>query len=200
MTFSGTVECRSCLHLAAANMIAIMSDLLVRLATFRSEPIEVGAGEGLFQRDGEIRFLFVVEDGLIHLVRHQIDGAPTVMQRAVRDDVVAEASIFAGHYHCDAVAIKHTRLRRVTMTAVRQAMRTDPTFAHACAEYLAHEVHRMRVRSEILGMRTVASRLDAWLALKPFPPKGERAALADDIGITREALYRELAKRKIATL
>jgi hypothetical protein len=42
----------------------------------------------------------------------------------------------------------------------------------------------------------VAARLDAWLTLKRLPPKGEWGALADDIGVTREALYRELARRR----
>ena len=48
-----------------------------------------------------------------------------------------------------------------------------------------------------MGMKRVSARLDAWLSLRPLPPKGEWAMLADDLGVTREALYRELARRRI---
>jgi CRP-like cAMP-binding protein len=177
-------------------MIAIMSDLRACLEALPSEKIDVAGGRHLFHRDDQIRFLFVIEDGLVHLLRHQEDGTPTVMQRAGSRDIVAEASLFASRYHCDAVAVRATRLRRMPVEDVRRAMRDDPAFANACAQYLAHEVHRTRVRCEILGMRTVSARLDAWLSLKPLPPKGEWGALADDIGVTREALYRELARRR----
>ena len=54
----------------------------------------------------------------------------------------------------------------------------------------------MRLRSEILGMKTVAERLDSWLAFNPLPPKGQWAATADNIGVSPEALYRELARRR----
>ena len=177
-------------------MIAIMSDLLAHLEALPSRTIEMAAGELLFRRDDEISFLFVIEDGLVHLVRHQMDGTPTVMQRAGPREIVAEASLFGRHYHCDAVATRATILRRMPVEDVRRAMRDDPAFSNACAQYLAHEVQRTRIRCEILGMRTVSARLDAWLTLKPLPPKGDWGALADDIGVTREALYRELARRR----
>ena len=44
----------------------------------------------------------------------------------------------------------------------------------------------------IRTLRTVGERLDAWLAEdRPLPPKGEWQALAQSLGVTREALYRD---------
>ena len=156
----------------------------------------VAAGELLFSRGSEVSHLFLVESGLVHLIRYQESGAPTVMQRARAGDIVAEASLFADQYHCDASAVSDGAVTRFSIAAVRRRLAEDAGFARAYAEHLAHEVHRMRVRSEIMGMKTVAARLDAWRTLNPWPAKGHWSAVADDIGVSREALYREIAKRK----
>ncbi|MDB5691342.1 MAG: cyclic nucleotide-binding protein [Alphaproteobacteria bacterium] len=177
-------------------MIAIMSELLACLGRLPADAFTIGSGQPLFRRGDPVRHLFTVESGLVHLVRYQEDGTATVMQRAQRGDVVAEASMFGTRYHCDAAAVSDASLRRLSMAHVRAAMDADPGFARACAEHLAHEVHRMRVRSEIMGMKRVAGRLDAWLSMRPLPPRGEWGALAADIGVTREALYRELSRRR----
>jgi CRP/FNR family transcriptional regulator, dissimilatory nitrate respiration regulator len=179
-------------------MIAIMSALLDLLDRLPGERVALAPNAPLFRRGEEVSHLFRVESGLVHLVRFQEDGAPTVVQRALPGELVAEASMFARRYHCDALAMKESALRRVAIAPVRAALEADPAFARACAEHLAHEVHRMRVRSEIMGMKRVAARLDAWLSLRPLPAKGEWSALADDLGVTREALYRELARRRRA--
>ena len=62
---------------------------------------------------------------------------------------------------------------------------------------LAHAVQEARMKSEIRTLRTVAERLDAWLSAKDggLPPKGQWQELASELGVSREALYRELARR-----
>jgi hypothetical protein len=43
----------------------------------------------------------------------------------------------------------------------------------------------------------VAARLDAWLAWNnALPEKVERRRIADEIGVSPEALYRQLGKRR----
>jgi CRP-like cAMP-binding protein len=79
-----------------------------------------------------------------------------------------------------------------------QALENDPALARALAQYLALEVQSARARAEIVALKTVAARLDAWLALNngPLPPKGRWCEVAEEIGVTPEALYRELARRR----
>ncbi len=56
------------------------------------------------------------------------------------------------------------------------------------------------MRSEIVALKTVAQRLDAWLTWHDaIPPKGECRALAFEIAVSPEALYRELGKRKASS-
>jgi hypothetical protein len=55
----------------------------------------------------------------------------------------------------------------------------------------------MRQRAGLLSMRTVRERLDAWLSFGgSLPGRGGWRSLADDLGITPEALYREIARRR----
>jgi len=48
-------------------------------------------------------------------------------------------------------------------------------------------------------LKTVAARLDAWLAFhdNQLPPRGKRVEFAREIGVSPEALYRELARRRV---
>ncbi|WP_051927686.1 hypothetical protein [Ruegeria halocynthiae] len=54
----------------------------------------------------------------------------------------------------------------------------------------------MRTRIEIMRLRKVTDRLDAYLELYGPPEEGEWVRVADWIGVTHPALYRELAKRR----
>jgi hypothetical protein len=55
------------------------------------------------------------------------------------------------------------------------------------------------MRSEIRTLRTVAERLDAWLGvIGTLPERGSWTALAAELGVSREALYREMRRRRQA--
>ena len=58
---------------------------------------------------------------------------------------------------------------------------SGPAFAEAWASHLAREVQAARFRSEVIAMRTVAARLDAWLDWNrgAVPPKGKWKQIAE---------------------
>jgi hypothetical protein len=61
-------------------------------------------------------------------------------------------------------------------------------------------VQAARLRAEIRPLPRVANRLDAWLgADNRLPGRGRLQEVAADLGITREALYRELSRRRMAS-
>ena len=68
----------------------------------------------------------------------------------------------------------------------------------ADAEAARAEVQRARAQAETLSLKTVAERVDAWTTLNNGlpPPKGRWRQVASEIGVTPEALYRELARRR----
>jgi CRP/FNR family transcriptional regulator, dissimilatory nitrate respiration regulator len=58
-------------------------------------------------------------------------------------------------------------------------------------------VQSARLRAEVLALKTVTARLDAWIAWNgPLPGKGKWMTIAGEIGVSPEALYREIAKRR----
>lgn len=178
-------------------MIAIMSALTEGLAPLLSNEIEVAAGSVLFRQGDPVRHYYVVRSGCVHLVRWGADGTCAVMQRATGDSVLAESSLFGTAYHCDAVAVSDSMLARADVVSVRTALDSDRTLLRELTQHLGREVQRMRARVELLARRTVAERLNGWLALNgELPDRGNWRTVAEDIGVSPEALYRELQRRR----
>ena len=172
--------------------------LFDRLRALSPSEREFDAGALLFRRGDEVSVLHLVLDGEAHLVRHRADGGRLVLQRAAPRTVLAEASVFSERYHCDCVAVVPTRTHAVARAAVRALLAEDSAFAESWALHLAHELQITRLRAEILSLRTVRERLDAWTAWNGdrLPPKGTWIMVASEIGTSPEALYRELARRR----
>ena len=109
-------------------------------------------------------------------------------------EVVAAASLFAERYHCDAVC--RTDIAVVPTPKRSLLERLDRDGALAALSASAHEVQSLRSRVEVLRLRRLADRLDAYLALHGSPGAGGWVRVADWIGVTPPALYRELARRR----
>jgi CRP-like cAMP-binding protein len=112
--------------------------------------------------------------------------------------MLAEASVFSERYHCDAIAAETSQVAEFPRGSFLKLINSDPAFAATWMEHLAHQVQSARLRAEILTLKTVSQRLDAWLAFGDgkLPRRGERSILAKQIGVSPEALYREIGRRK----
>ena len=173
-------------------MIAIMSNITQRLLALAQAEVALAPGQSLFLTGDPVRNLYVVLEGGVRLVRHQASGDAVVLQRARAGQLLAEASLFATRYHCDAVSEQGARVARIPKAKVLQAQ--DAAGWAALAAHLAAEVQQARARAELLSRRTVRERLQGWLALNgKLPPRGRWADLAQELAVTPEALYRELA-------
>lgn len=182
-------------------MITIMSVAFWEAASELAGPARVlDEGATLFVGGDPVGNLHRVRSGVVHLVRRDPLGRELILQRASVGDIFAEASVFAAHYHCDAVALRRSVLETIPVLQLRACLRADPILSETFAAHLAQQVQRTRTMAEIVTLRTVAERLDAWLvfAETDLPPRGEWRHLAERLGVTPEALYRELARRRIA--
>ena len=152
----------------------------------------------LFHQGDPVNSVFVVEEGLIELVRQQQDGKSLVLQRAVCHSALAEASVYSDNYHCAAIAALPSRVFELRKSAFLACLQEDMTFFGMWASHLAREVQAARYRSEILSLKTVAERLDSWLSWpgNHLPEKGQWKNIAVQIGVSPEALYRELSLRQ----
>lgn len=182
-------------------MISIMfNDLEPRLTGLIRHKLVYQPGRYLFHRGDPVRRIHFVTAGTVHLVRHLPSGAPLVIQRAGSGDLVAEASLYAAKYHCDAIATTETSIRAFAKRELLVRLADDPVLAAALLKRLAAELQHARFHAEILSLKTVACRLDAWMEWKgTVPAKGEWVRLASELSVSAEALYREMAIRRAKT-
>lgn len=153
-------------------------------------------GAAVFRREDCVRSMYLVRSGTIALERPLTDGTALTLSVATVGMALAEASLFATTYHCDAVARTKSKIAIMSRTAFRSALRECPDVALSLIETYTKEVQSQRARIEILRLRRVSDRLDAWLDLHDEPPIGEWIKVAEQIGVSPPALYRELARRR----
>lgn len=179
-------------------MIAIMFEelepLLKRVAR---RVVAFKLGQTVFHQGDPVRQVFFVTAGTINLVRHQASGAPLVLQRAGSGTILAEASLYSARYHCDATAVTKVSTLAISKKELLNRLAQNPGLAMAFIKRLAHELQHARFHAEVLSIKTVSARLDAWTEWSGgMPPKGEWGRLAAELGISPEALYREIARRR----
>jgi CRP/FNR family transcriptional regulator, dissimilatory nitrate respiration regulator len=180
-------------------MIAIMSNAFFEQLRALAAPMaHHEAGERLFREGQPVTHLHLVHSGEVLLERVLPQGGRLVLQRAATDDVLAEASVFAERYHCDAVVTATAGITRVALSDLHDAATRDPALMAGFARHLAQQLQRARHQSELLALRSVSDRLDAWLSLNGggMPAKGRWRDLAASLGVTPEALYRKIARRR----
>lgn len=154
-------------------------------------------GECLFRTGQRPAAMHHVHEGEVALQRTGEDGGTVVLQR-VRHGFVAEASLEAARYHCDAVVLAPAGLTRVPLAPLRQALQTDAAFAQRWIAMLNAELRRLRRQCERLALPTVEARLLHLLRTEGDAQglriDGGLKSLAGELGITHEALYRCVAR------
>ena len=154
-------------------------------------------GMPLFAAGEEVADIFMVRSGRVHLQRHTTHGAQMVLQNAGPGAVIAEASAYSTRYHCDAVAAEESVVAGLPKERFLSALADDPALATSWSALLARSVQAARLRAEIRTLAKVADRLAAWLGEgNALPEKGHWQEVAAELGVTREALYRELSRRR----
>lgn len=175
-------------------MIPIMSGWL---DIFDGAPTRRAAtGAAVFRQGDRVQSMYLVRSGRVALERPMADGVPLTLHIATADMALAEASLFAETYHCDAVAQSESEIASLSRAEFLRALRERPEAALSLIETHAKELQAQRARIEILRLRRVADRLDTWLGLHDEPSKGEWINVAEQIGVSPAALYRELARRR----
>ncbi|SDZ52490.1 cAMP-binding domain of CRP or a regulatory subunit of cAMP-dependent protein kinases [Jannaschia faecimaris] len=176
-------------------MISIISEWM---QIFDDAPVRVFTkGDILFRRDDPVRSMYLVSTGAVALERPLTDGGHLTLHVAGAGAALAEASLFAETYHCDAVARSNASVAVLSRSNFAAELRQWPDAAMSMIETHARAVQAQRARIEILRLRRVSDRLDAWLDFHGEPPKGEWIIVADQIGVSPPALYRELARRRL---
>jgi len=160
---------------------------------------KLNAGEPLFHLGDKTAGLYEVIAGRLRLMRVDRSGHEIVLYVAGEGETIAEASLFSPAYHCDAIAASDAVVRVYPKAAVLAAFAKDPKAAQAFAATLARQVMNLRTRLELRNIRSARERVRHFLALnasadgRTVELRGTVKDLANELGLTHEALYRTLA-------
>lgn len=131
-------------------------------------------------------------------MRHLADGSTATLHVARAGDGLAEAALFAGQYHCDAVAEIDSLVAVIAKAPLLAALRGDAEAGLAFAADLSRQVRSLRWQLELRNIRSARERLLAWLHLQAGPdgvvtPDRPWTVIAPELGLSHEAVYRALA-------
>lgn len=174
-------------------------DWLPRTIWQESVVRELAAGETLFRQGDSARAVFAVESGRLRLLRRTVEGHTVVIHTARKGELFAEAALFSPTYHCDAIATVRSHVREFSKRGFLSAIRSDAKLAERFMAVLAHQLQTIRTRLEQRNIRSARERVLHHLALAAGPDRrtvqltGTLMELAEEIGLTHEALYRTLA-------
>jgi len=157
------------------------------------------AGETLFRAGDGISAMLFLRQGRVDLVRHTGHGHRLILHRAGPGHILAEASAWSDVYHCDAIAVSPCMVAALPRKTFLARLAATPHLSGLWVRSLARAVQSARLRAEIRSLPKVADRLDVWLAEgNVLPARGHWQDIASELGVTREALYRELSRRRTA--
>lgn len=169
-------------------------ELLTLFSTLKPSRRTLAAGEALFQAGDPAAALFHVEQGSIRLSRM---GVPLHIAEA--GTAFAEWALFTDRCPCDAVAQSESVVLAFAKTPVLLLLKAHPDLNLAFSAVLARQLHRMRGRLELVRQKGARERVLGYLVRAGAADHAVTlprtlTEVARDIGITREALYRTLAK------
>lgn len=170
------------------------------VAADRQRQHRLSAGDTLFRQGDRSHAVFLVEQGRLRLIRHLPDGTTVTLHVARAGEGIAEAALFADTYHCDAVAEADSMVTALPKDALLAIFRRDPEAALGFARQLSRQVRDLRLRLELRNLRPASARVEAWLHLQAsgrppqLVPDRSWTEIATELGLTREAVYRALAR------
>ena len=151
----------------------------------------------LFRRGEPPRVIHYLVEGEIHMVRHSRNGSVAILLRAQRG-FFAEASLDASAYHCDAVAKMACFVLAFPLPAFQAALDGSKAFRRTTFARQAREIRRLRSQCERLSLPTAQGRLIHYIDIEGQDGVIELTqtvkALAAELGLTHETLYRTLAQ------
>jgi len=176
-----------------------MTDGLTRTVQAAGIERALEAGQALFRTGQRTVGFYEVVTGNVRLVRVDRAGREAVLHVAVAGETLAEASLFASAYHCDAIAMTAAVVRLYPKALVLAEFERNPKAAQAFMATLARQVMNLRARLEQRNIHSAHDRIWHYLALntgadgRTVKVTSTLKQLAVELGLTHEALYRTLA-------
>lgn len=157
-------------------------------------------GGVVFSQGGQSVGFYEVLSGRVRMERPTITGKLVSLYVARPGDFLAEASLFADAYHCEATALVQSTVRLYPKKEVLAEFERRGDFAKAYTMMVSRSLIAVRERNERLMLHSARDRIRHFLALNAADDdrtvviNGPLKDLAAELGLTHEVLYRSLAR------
>lgn len=158
--------------------------------------LRLDAGRLVFRQQERVASKYWLESGEVRLVHHA--GAGIVMHHALPGETLAEQTLFGDAYAVDALTHSAVQLRASPREKwLAELLQSSP---QAMLRSILNHLDQVRMRLERRNIASARGRLGAWLRLRATgtPPVVDATqtwtAVAEEIGLRREVVYRALAE------
>lgn len=158
------------------------------------------AGEVVFREGCSASYIYFVDEGEVRVERHLSNGQPLVFFRARGGTALSEAELFVEKHPYTAVATVESRLVMVEKERVLDRIRGSWEFSGQFFHCMAWRYIEALMARELSSIRSADERLLMWfqwqvrMGEQKFNLEGRMGSLGADLGLTRESVYRALAR------
>lgn len=153
-------------------------------------------GSHLYFSGDQIEKIIYLTHGYAHILATRPNGYRQIIERYTAEDFIAPHSLFGEYYFFSAEAASDIETVEYSTSSFRKAIKSEAGRIF-WSELLQAHLFRTLKRVEMLTYPTVNEKLDAWIKMNGVPPaKGEYTNIANELGVSREAFYRELGRRR----
>ncbi len=159
---------------------------------------ELAAGQMLFAQHEPAAAIFILEAGSIQLLNYTDDGQQINHYSVRVGDSFAEVALFYEQYICTAIAHAPSRVLVLPKQPFLSALKSDAGLALTFMAQLAQRLHESKLLLELRSIRSAPKRVLHYLQLNVQADgvtvqfDQSLKAIADDLGLTPEALSRSL--------
>lgn len=154
--------------------------------------------EYLFHQGDEVKYLYLINDGRIRMLRLTLDGKESVMYEGSSGDTFAEASLFAEHYHCDAIAVQKSTIDVFKKSTLLDNLKNNPQLSTIYMSLFARQVQQLRTHLELRNIKSAHERIYQYFILNTDSTgkvvlTSSLKDLARQLGLAHETFYRALS-------
>lgn len=164
------------------------------------QPRRLDQGQNLFEQGNPVNAIYFVEEGEIIAECFLANGETLTLFRAVANQTVGEEALFFPKRLYSATAVQPTRLLFAKKSLVLERLEASPEFRANVTHCLAERYLDCLMHREFLRIKNADQRILCWLNwMQDKIPgdldlSGRMGTIGAELGLTREWVYRALAK------
>lgn len=157
-------------------------------------------GQGLYRQGDRARAVFVLESGQIRIIRRNAQGKSIPLRVVTPGESFGTAALFSEIYGNEAIAEVPSQVHVYPKQALWETLRQRPDLAESFVESLAKQINTLEDRLELQSISSARERIIRYLSSHAQFGKSvvnfdtPLKDIANDLGLSREVLYRTLAR------